>query len=71
MNLVELYQQIPPEQHCNIKIIGERVLVRHDGASIDEYLVDTEGELWLVYSGSQQQKDKQAIKQKLGVAEAH
>ena len=49
MNLEELYQKIPVGQHHNIKVSGDKVFVRTEDGSVDEYLLDGD-ELWLVKS---------------------
>lgn len=49
MNLVELYQQTPADEHGSIRVVGNRVLVDQQGA-ISEYLIEPDGELWLLPS---------------------
>jgi hypothetical protein len=65
MNLVELYEQTPVEKHKDIKVVGNRVFVKDDDGSVDEYLSDALGEqeLWLIRS------DKE-LKQSLARIEA-
>lgn len=66
MNLVELYQQVPVERHQDIKVVGDRVLVKDADGNVDEYLISNE-ELWLVHSDGEQKQDIKAIKSKLGI----
>ena len=66
MNLVELYQQVPVERHQDIKVVGDRVLVKDADGNVDEYLISDE-ELWLVHSDGEQKQDIKAIKSKLGI----
>ena len=49
MNLIELYEKTPVEQHQNIKVSRDRVFVRNEGGGVDEYLVDGD-EMWLIKS---------------------
>ena len=49
MNIVELYGQIPVEKHKDIKVIGDRVLVKQED-EITEYLIEPDGELWPMLS---------------------
>ena len=59
MNLIELYKQTPVERHKDIKVAGDKVLVKDIDGNVDEYLITpTEDgeELWLVRS------DKELIK---------
>jgi len=69
MNLVELYEQTPVNRHENIRVVGDRVLVRDVDGSVDEYLISGDGELWLVRSDREQKQDLKAIKSKLGIGE--
>ena len=69
MNLVELYRQTPVKRHKDIKIIGDRVLVRDTGGNVTEYLSSEGEELWLVRSDKEQRRDIKAIKTKLGITE--
>lgn len=69
MNLVELYQEIPVASHKDIKVVGDRVLVRDTDGNVFEYLVLDDGELWLVRSDEEQRLDIKAIKVKLGITE--
>lgn len=66
MNLVELYQQIPAARHGDIKVVGDRVLVKGIDGSIEEYL-NSDGELWLVRAEVALQQDIKAIRSKLGI----
>jgi len=66
MNLVELYQQTPVERHQNIKVVGDRVFVKDIDGNVDEYLLDSQGELWLTRSDKKLKADIAAIKNKLG-----
>lgn len=50
MTLVELYAQTPVEQHANIRVAGERVYVKNHDGSLDEYLLNGNGELVLLRS---------------------
>ena len=45
MNLVELYQNIPVARHKDIRVVGDRVLVRDTDGNVFEYLVLDDGEL--------------------------
>ena len=67
MNLVELYQQTPVEEHQNIKVAGDRVVVIDTGGNIAEYILLEDGELLLVRSEKEQKQDIKAIKSKLGI----
>lgn len=69
MNLVELYEQTPVERHKDIKVVGDRVLVKDVDGSVDEYLISESEELWLVRSDREQKQDLKAIKSKLGIGE--
>ena len=69
MNLVELYQQTPVERHRDIKVVGDRVLVRDADGNITEYLISEDEELWLVRSDKEQREGIKAIKAKLGITE--
>jgi len=69
MNLVELYQNIPVARHKDIRVVGDRVLVRDTDGNVFEYLVLDDGELWLVRSDKEQRLDINAIKAKLGITE--
>lgn len=66
MNIVELYQQIPVGRHGDIKVVGDRVLVKGIDGSIEEYL-NSDGELWLVRAEVALQQDIKAIRSKLGI----
>ena len=50
MNLTELYQKTPREKHTNIRVAGNRVYVRKDDGSVEEYLVEGDRGLWLLPS---------------------
>ena len=69
MNLVELYQQTPVERHKEIRVVGDRVLVRDADGNVAEYLISEDEELWLVHSDKERREDIKAIKVKLGIAE--
>jgi len=69
MNLVELYQKTPIARHHDIKVVGDKVLVRDTDGNVFEYLVLDDGELWLVRSDEEQRLDIKAIKVKLGITE--
>ena len=69
MNLVELYQQTPVEEHQNIKVAGDRVVVIDTGGNIAEYILLEDGELLLVRSEKEQKQDIKAIKSKLDIFE--
>ena len=59
MNLVELYEQTPVGRHKDIKVAGDKVLVKDIDGNVDEYLItptEDREELWLVHS------DKELIK---------
>ena len=66
MNLVELYEQTPVEQHKDIKVVGGRVFVRDADGDVTEYFVVEDGELWLVRSDKKLKADIKAIKDKVG-----
>jgi len=66
MNLVELYEQTPVEQHKDIKVVGDRVFVRDADGGVTEYFVVGDGELWLVRSDKKLKADIKAIKDKVG-----
>ena len=70
MNLVELYEQMPVDRHGDIKVVGDKVLVRDANGNVDEYLLIQDDELWLVRSDREQKQDLKAIKSKLGITEA-
>ncbi len=67
MNLTELYAQTPAERHGDIKIAGDRVLVRDAEGYTSEYLLSAESELWLIGSDRALRQDLAAIKDKLGI----
>ena len=69
MNIVELYQQTPVEEHQNIKVVGDRVVVRDTEGNIAEYILLEDGELLLVRSEKEQKQDIKAIKSKLDIFE--
>ncbi len=69
MNLIELYEQTPVERHRDIKVVGDKVLVRDTDGNITEYLLLDGGELWLVHCDKEQRQDIKAIKSKLGITE--
>ncbi len=69
MNLAELYEKTPGGKHGNIKVTGDRVLVRGEDQSCEEYLIDTSGELWLIHSNREEKQALTAIKNKLGITE--
>ena len=48
MNLVELYASLLVAQHGNIQVEGNRVLVRDAQGDITEYILQGNGELWLI-----------------------
>ena len=50
MNLTELYQKTPRNKHQDIKVSSNRVYVRKDDGSVEEYLVEGDGGLWLLPS---------------------
>jgi len=63
MNLVELYERTPVEKHNRIKVRGDLVyIIDDDGAAHPEYLVDSDGELILLYTGKKLKEDIKAIK---------
>jgi len=66
MNLVELYEQTPMEQHKDIKVVGDRVFVRDADGDVTEYFIAEDGELWLVRSDKKLKADIKAIKDKVG-----
>ena len=68
MNLIQLYEQLPVERHKDIKVAGDRVLVKSPGGDVTEYLISEE-ELWLVRCDKEQKEDIKAIKAKLGIKE--
>ena len=68
MNLIELYDQTPVDRHKDIKVIGDKVLVKDTEGNVDEYLISgEEEELWLVRSDREQKRDIKAIKNKRGI----
>ncbi len=67
MKLTELYQKTPVERHGDIKVMGDRVLVKTVDGCIDEYTIDADGELWLMRSSRDERQDILAIKAKLGI----
>ena len=69
MNLIELYEQTPREEHGSIKVAGDRVMVKDDDGNVAEYLALEDGELWLVRSNKGLRQDIAAIKTKLGIEE--
>ena len=66
MNLEELYKQTPVERHKDIKTIEDKVLVKDADGDITEYLLNHDGELWLVRSDKKLKADVAAIKKKVG-----
>jgi hypothetical protein len=66
MNLTELYAATPVEKHGDIRVVGERVIVRSDDI-YEEYLTLASGELWLARSNRKEIQDLAAIKSKLGI----
>jgi hypothetical protein len=66
MNLVELYAAMPVEKHGDIKVSDDKVVVK-TGNGTDEYLIDGNGELYLVSSDTDVRSDLAAIKGKLGI----
>jgi len=66
MNLVELYEQTPVEQHKDIKVVGDRVFFKDADDDVTEYFVVEDGELWLVRSDKKLKADVKAIKDKVG-----
>ncbi|MFH0847581.1 MAG: hypothetical protein V1894_05985 [Chloroflexota bacterium] len=69
MNLTELYATMPVGRHGDIRVAGDRVLVRREDQSLEEYLIDFSGELWLVRSDREGIEALAAIKSRLGIAE--
>lgn len=67
MKLAELYQKTPVERHGNIKVTHDRVLLKTGDSGVDEYILDADGELYLVRSGQEERQDILAIKEKLGI----
>ncbi len=67
MNLTELYAATPVEKHGDIRVVGERVIVRSSDGGYDEYFLDASGELWLARSNRKEIQDFAAIKSKLGL----
>lgn len=49
MNIVELYQKMPVDKHGDIKVMEDRVFVKQ-GDGVEEYLIEPDGELWLMPS---------------------
>lgn len=66
MNLAELYEQTPVERHQDIKVVGDRVFIKDIDGDVVEYLLDGQGELWLVRSDKKLKGDVAAIKNKVG-----
>ena len=66
MNLIQLYEQLPVERHKDIKVAGDRVLVRDADGNVAEYLI-SDDELWLVRCDKEQKENIKAIKAKLGI----
>lgn len=66
MNLVELYEQTPVERHQDIKVVGDSVFIKDADGDVVEYLLDSQGELWLVRSDKKLKGDVAAIKNKVG-----
>lgn len=74
MNLVELYQTTPVEEHKNIRVSGNRAYVKKDDGGVEEYVLGGDGELWLMPSPlsevaariSKIEEDLSEIKVKLG-----
>lgn len=67
MNLVELYEQTPVEQHSQIKVVGDRVFVVLPDGSVSEYLKSSQDELTLISADKTTQKLLDKIARKLGV----
>lgn len=67
MNLRELYDKVPVEQHKNIKVIGDRVFVKDADGSMSEY-VDNGEELWLVRSDKELEQRLAQIEAKLSIS---
>ena len=69
MNLEDLYKQTPVARHEDITVSGDRVFVRDQDGSTDEYLVrilpDGE-ELRLVRSDREIRDDLRTVKDRLG-----
>lgn len=66
MNLEQLYKQTPVARHKDIKVVGDRVLVKDRDGDVTEYLILDDGELWLVRSDKEVKRDVKAIKDKIG-----
>lgn len=66
MNLVELYAQTPVGKHDSIKVVDNKVYVRDADGSVTEYLILSDGELWLARSDKTLKADIVAIRQKVG-----
>lgn len=67
MNLVELYEGTPVQEHANIRVCGDRVLVKDSQGSVEEYLLGDDDELWLVRSDREQRESLTSIKTQLGL----
>ena len=50
MNLVQLYESTPVQEHANIRVCGDRVFVKDSQGGVEEYLLGDDGDLWLVRS---------------------
>lgn len=66
MNLVDLYEQTPVKRHRDIKVLGDRVLVKDTDGDIIEYLLLEDNELWLIRSDKKLKAAVEAIKKKVG-----
>ncbi len=64
---LELYEQTPVKRHGDIKVVGDKILVKDANGDVTEYLISEGDELWLVRSDREQKQDIKAIKSKLGI----
>ena len=62
MNIVELYKQVPPERHAEVVVSGDRLFLEGE-----EYVIDTNGELRLVWSQKGLEQHLAQIETKLGI----
>lgn len=67
MNLIGLYKTTPVERHGDIKVLDGRVVVKSADGSVKEYILDGNGEPFLVSNDADIQADLSAIKGKLGI----
>ena len=67
MNIAELYVRTPVERQVDIKISGDRVYAKDAEGNTEEYLLSSDGELWLIRSDRQLRQDIEAIKAKLEI----